>query len=909
MSVTNKRFRPALLSVAIAASATSVGVFAQEEGNTSLEEITVTGFRKSLQDSMSLKADSGSIVEAVSAEDIGKLPDVSIAEALSRLPGLATQRINGRGQVISVRGLAPDFSTALLNGRQQVSSGDNRSVEFDQYPSDLLTAAVVYKTPAANLIGQGLAGTVDMRTISPLEHGERTFNVNTRYEWNQIDALNGDADDTGNRFTASYIDQFMDDKLGLAIGYSHMNTPTQGERFDSWGYADVEVNGSPAKVIGGSKPFVQSNSLERDSFIGVVEFEPSDTLSTSVDVFYSEFVETQTLRGIELPLAWGGATLVDAVVEDGLVTSGTFEGVNGVIRSDMEKRDAELFAVGWNTEWQVADDWTLTSDISHSKMERRDQIVENYSGHLGGPDTLGFVTTDEGTVFDSSLDYTDVSQLAITNLQAWGGDFVPGSELGQKGYYKQPQIEDELTSLRLSAKHEMDLAFVNSVEFGINYDTREKYKTSSPEYYFALPGSTDEERSFAPLPANTNITDLSFLGIDGIVGYDPLQLMNDGTYELIEALRSDVTAKSWTVSEDVTTAFVQFGVDSELASLPLTGNFGMQVVRTDQSSEAFSAQGINSPATGNQLTTVPVSGGKVYTEVLPSLNLNLALTEYDQLRLGMARTMARPRMDELRASSEYSLSTDDVSLNYTGDDLSRSAWSANGGNPELDPWLANAFDLSYEHYFADDMGYAAIAYFYKDLESYIITESTPMDFSGFPYGERVPAMFTGLNSVPVNGQGGSIDGFELSMQASGAMIAPQLENFGAVMSASFTSSDIDTPEGQLPGLSEDVYNLTFYYENQGFSARVSGRHRSEFLGEVSGFDAGRETRMVQAETLVDAQVGYNFEGGSLEGLSVYLQGTNLTDEPFTTNIDGDERMVKDYQRYGATYALGASYKF
>lgn len=141
---------------------------------------------------MRLKRDSVLIVEAVSAEDIGKLPDNSIAESLVRLPGLAGQRLNGCQQVISIRGLAPDFSTALLNGRQQVSAGDNRGVEFDQYPSELLSGVVVYKTPSPSLSGQGLAGTVDMRTVNPLEHGERTIAANVRYEWNQVNSLNPD---------------------------------------------------------------------------------------------------------------------------------------------------------------------------------------------------------------------------------------------------------------------------------------------------------------------------------------------------------------------------------------------------------------------------------------------------------------------------------------------------------------------------------------------------------------------------------------------------------------------------------------------------------------------------------------------------------------------------------------------
>ncbi|MCK5325877.1 MAG: TonB-dependent receptor plug domain-containing protein, partial [Woeseiaceae bacterium] len=126
---------------------------AQDQGDDVIEEVIATGYRSSLRNAMLMKQNSDSIIEAVTAEDIGKLPDASIAEALGRLPGLTVQRLNGRGQQLSVRGLGPDFTTALLNGREQVTTGDNRGVEFDQYPSELLQSVIIYKTPDASLIG------------------------------------------------------------------------------------------------------------------------------------------------------------------------------------------------------------------------------------------------------------------------------------------------------------------------------------------------------------------------------------------------------------------------------------------------------------------------------------------------------------------------------------------------------------------------------------------------------------------------------------------------------------------------------------------------------------------------------------------------------------------------------------
>src|SRR5690606_5909662 len=176
----------AALASAIALSAT--GVHAQETATdaTNLDTVTVTGIRRGIESAISVKRDSTSIVEAISAEDIGKLPDVSIAESIARLPGLAAQRVAGRAQVISVRGLSPDFATTLLNGREMVSTGDNRSVEFDQYPSELINGVTVYKTPDSGLVGQGLSGTIDMQTVRPLSFSERVISVGARYQKNSL---------------------------------------------------------------------------------------------------------------------------------------------------------------------------------------------------------------------------------------------------------------------------------------------------------------------------------------------------------------------------------------------------------------------------------------------------------------------------------------------------------------------------------------------------------------------------------------------------------------------------------------------------------------------------------------------------------------------------------------------------
>lgn len=899
------KFKLNMLTLALAAAGTCSMAYAQTtdqateeqaKADEQIEVISVTGFRRSLQDSQNIKMFNTSIVEAVSAEDIGKLPDVSIAESLARLPGLTAQRLNGRGQVISIRGLSPDFSTALLNGREQVSSGDNRGVEFDQYPSELLSGVVVYKTPDAGLVGQGLSGTADMRLISPLKHGETTVAVNARYEWNQIDALNAGADDSGQRLSISYIDQFADDTIGIALGYANMSNPTQIERFETWGYADTE-NGD--KVIGGVKIYANSNLLERDGFIGVFEYKPNADFSSTVDLYYSQFDETQRTSFMEMPLLWGGLALSDATVENGLVTAGTYEGVKAIVRNHGNFRESDLFSAGWKTEFTLADNWYATVDLSHSKLDRTDLILESDAGTgtagTGATDTIQFQMNGKGATFNAGLNYADPALILLTSPQGWGGDIIPG---GQLGYYNSPGITDELNQIRLSAKTLIEHDIFDQVEFGLNVSSREKDKKAN-EYFLGLPNGATS----APIPNVAGSTSLAAFGIAGMVSYDPRQLISDGVLELVRNPNADVLIKDWNVQEDVVTAFVKVGISSSVGDIPVTGNIGTQVVHTDQSSYALAASG-----TGINVSSFRLDGGDKYWEVLPSMNLSFDLGAGHFVRLGLARTMARARMDQLRASQDFGF--DQGKNNDQATPESNSPWSANGGNPELKPWIANALDVSYEYYFDDSLGYMSLAGFYKDLETYIYDQNTIQDFTGFPSGGITPVINEGVATKPQNGDGGRINGLEFSLSLSGAMIAPALENFGTILTGSWTDSSIESdpnnPSTPLPGLSERVANLTMYYENGGFATRVSARYRSEFLGEIAGFGSGRDLKMIEAETVVDAQVSYNFDAGQFEGLTLLLQANNITDEPFVRTENGN---IIEYQRYGRTFMAGLSYKF
>ncbi len=938
------RIRSVLLGCASSLALTPLAMAQEQEDGDKKDEIVVTGFRSSLENSVATKRNAQSIIEAVSAEDIGKLPDVSIAEALGRLPGLATQRLNGRAQGLSIRGLGPDFSTALLNGREQVTTSDNRGVEFDQYPAELLSAAVVYKTPYAGLVGQGLAGTVDMQTIRPLDKSERIVNLNARFEFNEDGALNPDAAGTGYRVTGTIIDQFADDTVGVAIGLAYQSSPSQGQNFNAWGYG--------GGTLDGQKSFASSVDLDRLGVVGTLQYAPTDNFNSTLDIFYSDFSEDNPIRGIETGFSWFGTTeTVNATNSDGLATDITFDNVRGVVRNDFNRRRAELFSAGWNGEWDT-DTWGAEFDVSYSNADRHDDLIESYAGtgycwancdtstitdaaaNIGAADTIRAVRDDEGFFqLSPTLDYTDTSLFVLTDPLGWG----ESNDLVQAGFINSPETTDELWHLRASVNRDME-SFISNVEVGVDYGMREKSRNIDQQF-LTLPGGgitrTNGAVRTAPIPTEALVSDgsdcgLTFFGIPGQVCYDPFFLLDNGFYTpQFVSLSSFSTAQDWTVNEDILQGWVKFQIDTGR----LTGNAGLQIVYTDQSSLGFRIPTGVSVSGTLEDNAETVTDGDTYTDFLPSLNLVYEVGESTFLKLGASRTLARARMDQLNASLSLGVNTLNIgstaSGNVEGQDFF--VFSAGGGNPRLRPYIANQVDLSLEHYFGG-AGYIAVAGFYKDLEDYVNSfDVFAFDFSEFIPNELTPTEAAALNSpigpfsAPSNNGSGTIKGFEVSLSLPGTLAGEDsfLAPFGILTSTSFTDSEVTltfTPPLDpalstvdplmipIPGLSKWVVNSTLYYENRGFEARVSHRYRSGFLAEVSAISATRTLRSAKSESIFDAQIGYTLGGkGVIGGTRMTVQALNLTDEPFVTfNAPGE---IIDHQSYGRTYLIGVSKTF
>jgi iron complex outermembrane recepter protein len=890
------------------APATTAAAATTSDDNEPIERIGVSGLRRSLESSIEIKRNESSIVEAISAEDIGKLPDSSIAESLTRLPGLAGQRVNGRVQVISIRGLAPDFSTTTLNGRQQASAGDNRAVEYDQYPSELINGAVVYKSSDVAIAGMGLSGTVDMRTIRPLAHGEETIAFNLRGEKNSFDQLNPEISANGWRGSASYINQFADDTIGVAIGFAHMDTPTQVKHYKAWEWNTVEnalagTENDKALGLVGQEVTAVSRSQVRDGVMAVFEYKPNDQLHSIVDAYYSRFEQDEIMRGMMwFTNQWTGdgmQFLNPKFAEFGgtqVVQSGIATNLRPVLRNDNNTRDDELKAIGWNTKFK-GEQWTTTLDLSYSGSDREEQILETYAGlsPAGSFDQIGFDLKPLGfPTYTPATDYTDVNKVQLSDPAPWGG-------WGHDGAIRFPNVKESIKAINLTGNYDLTGSALgqvfSSVDIGLNYTERSKDKVVDDNDLFLknnrAPVSIDPSLLVRP-------TSLSFAGIPGVISYQILPTVAR-YYDIKPILDTNRWNKAWGVDEDVLTTYLRLNLDTEVFGRPLKGNIGSQLVKTKQKSSGFLASDYqpNKPSTLQQ-----VEKGADYNDVLPALNLGLEVFDDQFVRFSASKTMARPRMDEMRANITAGVGVD-----------SR-RWSGNSGNPELEPWRAKALDLTYEAYF-DSTSYIAAGLFHKKLDSYIYTQNFDFDFSNAPNNSTVePISNIGNMSRPANGKGGTIRGAELTLSLDAGLLSQTLAGFGFIGSQSWTDSSIapDGPESKskLPGLSDKVRDLTFYYENDNFSARLSQRYRSEFRGEVVQLFATRGYTEVLADKQVDAQLSYSFDDGQFEGLTLLFQVNNLTNSPYTTRLntlsESGGYFPEVYEEYGRQMLFGVSYK-
>jgi iron complex outermembrane receptor protein len=894
--------------------------------------VTVAGIRRGIEQAISIKKNSSSIVEAISAEDIGKLPDNTVAESISRLSGVTTQRnkTNGKATDVSVRGLSPSFNGALLNGREQASTSDARSPEFDLFPSELTGSVLVYKTPDASLMGQGLASTIDLRTLRPLDFGQRVLAASVRKE--RIGFDSGSDLGSGHRTTFSYVDQFANRTIGLSLGLTKFKQDNGGElKFDSWGggTTDMVYDGGIAKAPSGFLAETSRRKSDRDGAALTLQYKPNQKFRSTLDVFYSRGDETTKKTGIEGAVA--GSTgvydpdgvLSNAVVVNGIATSGTISNYKADVRNHLYGAKDKLTSVGWNNELKLNDQWRAEADLSYSHGVKR---ISNYettagqpgntpAGQLASVSYTGFNGSNFSDVrYTPSISYADRAVTLLTDVDGWGG----GVNSPQAGYVALPTIDDIVKAVRLTAHRELEWGPLVNVHFGANFTKRDKSRIGQ-EGRLSVRGG--DGYASAAIPGSA--TELAGASGIPVASFDPTGTL--GTiYDLNRWVDSTVLARDWTVGEKVTTAYAMADLDGSLWSLPYTGNIGLQLVHTKQ--EATGNQVDLAACTGITVDTCPYkirSDGTSYTNVLPSLNIAFDLGHEQKLRLGAGKQISRANLDNMKAGLDFSVQNS-TSL--------APALTGFAGNPQLKPYQARSLDLSYEKYFGKK-GYLSAAAFVKKLDNYIINAPMQFDFKDYASANTpLPATgpyagsTVGFLTMPQNGQGGNMHGYELAVNVPFSLATDWLDGFGVAANYSFTDSSVRLPTSGfvspsnspvfngavtdigLPGLSKHVSSLRVYYENHGLQLAWAAHRRSNFVGQILDYRSDSQFTFIKGETIVDLQASYEFQSGWLKGASIFLQGHNWTNEPFQ-EFTSDPQQITNKVVYGRTYTFGLNYKF
>ncbi|HZX70854.1 MAG TPA: TonB-dependent receptor, partial [Rhodanobacter sp.] len=864
---------------------------------TELSQVVVTGISGSIQSALKAKENSNDIVEVIAPEDLGKLPDVSIADSLSRLPGLATQRVDGQASAISIRGTSPDFVGTTLNGREQATIGENRGVQYDQYPAELINGVTVYKTPDASVIGQGLSGTVDLHTISPLDFPGRAMAFNLRGEHDSNGNLNPGTGigDNGHRASFSYVDQFFDHTLGVAIGLAQLDQPIQEKQYQAWwwsadnGTAGIDQNwggphtpGMPDNVISqeGMQLRAQSQDQKRNGVMAVLEWAPNEVYYSKLDMYYSTFNKKKFTNGAQ----WSSSPY-DNVSYDNvgttpaqpypIVTSGTVNGIAPILQNEYTKEHDKLYSIGWNNKFYLGD-WTAMADLSSSSATVHLHDAYLFSGLANGAFTSVDFNTPAGygyPDFRPAVDLGDAATMVFTDPDNYG----------YNGRQEFDQQSDRINAVRLQVSHPLGWIF-SSVDVGMDYSDRTKTKHANVDFaWLGGNGSTiDTYQNHFSTPINPallyNPTSLGYGGIPGILNYNVLGAMYSQFYLTQKNGQGD-WSRNYTVEEKVPLAYAKFNIETTVLGIPLVGNVGVQFVRTDQSSTALQTNG--------DTLVGQIKDGAKYNNVLPSLNLRATIGDRQYLRFGLAKTMTRGRIDDEKVATSAG-----VSKITDGPAAGQVLWSGSGGNPQLKPYVAVGTDLSWEKYFGN-ASYVSVAVFQKNLLNYIYNQ-TVLDYDFSHYTNDTPTLVPTTNigsfTTPENGTGGKMNGLELAGALEGGLVAHALEGFGIQANYSLTNSRIPTssissiPGGPqtLPGLSHKVGNLTLYYERYGFSIRVAERYRSSYTGEaVALFDQlGYIKELANRQT--DLQLGYAFSNGRWNGLSILLQVNNLSNSPDAT---------------------------
>ncbi len=913
-------------ALAIAIMITATPAFAQtapaEDAAAPSDEIIVTGIRGSLSSAASIKRNALSIVDSISSEDLGKFPDTNIAESLQRIPGVAIDRSNGEGRFVTVRGFGPAFNTVLVNGRTFASDNQGREFSFDLLAAELISGADVYKSSQARLQDGGIGATLNVKTPRPLDL--KGFKA--------VVSAKGQYERNSNKVTpqgfALISDTFADGTLGLLASFSYQKREAQTRFTQNRGYIPGTAVGPTANPLF-TNVFAPRNqdvgqddqSRERIGVTATAQYRPTDDLTFTVDGLYNQFNVNSRVQALG---SWFEPSSYTAAAIDGnrTVTSLTTNGNADLIQTS-NNRFVKTYAAGGNIEWKPNSNLTVKADVSWSRASDS-AGGRNYFTVIGIPSQYSFQEAT-GNGFPSTLNY---------------GANLADPALGRTHIaLRQGNSEAErVLEYKFDTEWKSDGGVLDAVRFGmINTNRRKNSQTiqTNPNTLCLYCGYNEGSSPalLSPLtlraPGGSGTVPTAIQGYDANAYFAFLESAGQaaardtarglpagttaGLLAATNGFAAAVQPNSFSVSERVYAGYLEADLKGDLGSLPWVVNIGARYVHTELTASGQQLALTDLLSVPNDPTiyqAVFANGGapvaaaqrSSYDYFLPNLNIKVNLTDQIIARFSASRTLTRPQIRDLAPRTNF--------------DVTRPAsLDASGGNPNLRPYTSNNFDLSLEWYPSPTTTLSAAVYF-KSIDNFIVQTRSAEPFaianaSNLPIGNGITGPNTATFNVrrPRNSQNASVRGIELNVVHTFDYLPSPLDGLGLSANATFVDSNAafdvttTTTSFALEGLGNS-YNLTGFYEKDGFAARIAYNRRGRFLEYVVTPSQGGDPVFRRSFDQVDVRVSYDVTSFA----QVFAEGTNvLNSNNITTGRFNNQ--VLDYVDTGARYAFGARLNF
>jgi len=864
-----------------------------------LDEVVVTGTRASLEHSLDIKRQTLGVVDSISAEDIGKLPDQNVAESLQRVPGVSIDRDQGEGRFITVRGFGPEFNTVLLNGRVLATDNPGREFSFDILPPELVSGADVYKTSSAEFQDGGIGSTVNLRTARPTDH--RGFFV--------AGSLGGKYNSEASKTTptgsllASYTTP--DDRFGILGSLVYDKRDQRAKRAYALGWLVDQTAGNLTGVAveGGTGQSVDTSSRERIGGTVALDWHLNDQLMLTVDGLYSKYKVDSVTNSIGY--FSDPADIISATANSNGTVTHYVRGALGDLHTDISvgglaPRDAQTYQIGTNLKWTPGERTTITTDLSWSRATNNGKDKNPLV--VVGLSDAAFNPTWDINPGQPSPSYSNVAPLT--------------DAADARGHFSRltgDNTSDDVKQVRIEGQQKFDGVF-NTLKFGFLGSRREKV-----DNYYETP--FDWECAYCgyqlPLPANLNLLHVfnsgsgQFLGSSTLptqwLTFNPAQMQ---AYFLTDAALAHSLPffsgpaiaqygktyagefkpqQSSSVLERSYAFYLQGELGGHVGNMPWSASAGLREVLTRLKADGTAQDlialtpipGDNTNLAQTLSDPLPVSATNNYHYLLPSFTARLNLTDELVARVAGSRTLTRPTLSDLGFGQSYTTRPPNQFF-VTGN-----------GNPYLKPYLAWNADSSLDYYL-NRVSYASIAGFYKKISNFVSQVGVQRELLGYDF----------LDTRLRNAQSATVYGAEFTLQTTFDFLPSPLDGFGVsanytkVTSSQTFDPSLTTQVFNVEGLSDSA-NIVLFYEKGPVQIRGAYNWRAGFLRHTNnGFVAGQPEN-VDSYGQYDASASYAIR----PNLSIYIQAVNITNA-FSRSYQAYEERLLSLEETGRQLQFG-----